>query len=54
LKVALVEKEPALGGTCLNIGCIPSKALLHSTEVFNKPYMAKNTVLWARKRLLSM
>ncbi len=33
LKVALVEKDPNLGGTCLNIGCIPSKALLHSTEV---------------------
>jgi dihydrolipoamide dehydrogenase len=32
LKTALVEKEPALGGTCLRIGCIPSKALLHSTE----------------------
>ena len=33
LRVGLVEKEPTLGGTCLNIGCIPSKALLHSTEV---------------------
>jgi dihydrolipoamide dehydrogenase len=32
LKVALVEKRVTLGGTCLNIGCIPSKALLHSTE----------------------
>lgn len=34
LKVALVEKRPTLGGTCLNVGCIPSKALLHSTEQF--------------------
>ncbi len=34
LKVALVEKRPALGGTCLNVGCIPSKALLHSSEQF--------------------
>lgn len=34
LKTALVEKRPTLGGTCLNIGCIPSKALLHSTEMF--------------------
>lgn len=34
LKTALVEKNPTLGGTCLNIGCIPSKALLHSTEVY--------------------
>ena len=34
LLVALVEKRPTLGGTCLNVGCIPSKALLHSTEQF--------------------
>ncbi len=34
LKVALVEKRPTLGGTCLNVGCIPSKALLHSSEQF--------------------
>lgn len=34
LKAALVEKRPALGGTCLNIGCIPSKALLQSSELF--------------------
>jgi dihydrolipoamide dehydrogenase len=34
LKVALVEKRATLGGTCLNVGCIPSKALLHSTEHF--------------------
>ena len=34
LKVACVEKRGALGGTCLNVGCIPSKALLHSSEKF--------------------
>jgi dihydrolipoamide dehydrogenase len=34
LKVACVEKRPTLGGTCLNIGCIPSKALLDSSEHF--------------------
>jgi dihydrolipoamide dehydrogenase len=34
LKVALVEKRPTLGGTCLNVGCIPSKALLASSEHF--------------------
>ncbi len=34
LKVALVDKRAALGGTCLNVGCIPSKALLHATEQF--------------------
>ncbi|MEM6264591.1 MAG: dihydrolipoyl dehydrogenase [Bacteroidota bacterium] len=33
-KVALIEREPTLGGTCLNVGCIPSKALLDSTEHF--------------------
>ncbi len=38
LKVALIEKRSTLGGTCLNVGCIPSKALLHSSE----------HVMWAR------
>ena len=32
LKTACVEKDPTLGGTCLNVGCIPSKALLESSE----------------------
>jgi dihydrolipoamide dehydrogenase len=36
LKVACVEKRATLGGTCLNVGCIPSKALLHSSEDFEK------------------
>jgi dihydrolipoamide dehydrogenase len=35
LKVACVEKEPRLGGVCLNVGCIPSKALLDSSEYFH-------------------
>ena len=35
LSTALVEKDSNLGGTCLNVGCIPSKALLHSTELFH-------------------
>jgi dihydrolipoamide dehydrogenase len=34
MKVGVVEKRDALGGTCLNIGCIPSKALLHASEMF--------------------
>jgi dihydrolipoamide dehydrogenase len=34
MRVACVEKAPALGGTCLRIGCIPSKALLDSSELF--------------------
>jgi len=36
MKVACVEKEQTLGGTCLNIGCIPSKALLNSSEKFTE------------------
>jgi dihydrolipoamide dehydrogenase len=36
LKVAVVEKMPTLGGTCLNIGCIPSKALLYAAEMFEE------------------
>ncbi|MGZ3653681.1 MAG: dihydrolipoyl dehydrogenase [Bdellovibrionota bacterium] len=35
LKTAIVEKDPTLGGTCLNVGCIPSKALLDSSEHFS-------------------
>ncbi|ARN82633.1 dihydrolipoyl dehydrogenase [Methylocystis bryophila] len=34
LKTAVVEKRPTFGGTCLNIGCIPSKALLHASQMF--------------------
>jgi dihydrolipoamide dehydrogenase len=36
LKTACIEKETELGGTCLNVGCIPSKALLHSSEFYRK------------------
>jgi dihydrolipoamide dehydrogenase len=35
LRTAIVEKDSVLGGTCLNIGCIPSKALLYSTELYS-------------------
>lgn len=34
LKTAVIEKDPSFGGTCLNVGCIPSKALLQSSEYF--------------------
>jgi len=34
LKAACVEKRATLGGTCLNVGCIPSKALLHASELY--------------------
>ena len=35
LKVAIVEKRRTLGGTCLNVGCIPSKALLEASEQYH-------------------
>ena len=34
LKAAVIEKRGVLGGTCLNVGCIPSKALLHASELY--------------------
>jgi len=36
MKVACVEKRDRLGGTCLNVGCIPSKALLHASELYDE------------------
>ncbi|HRK65809.1 MAG TPA: FAD-dependent oxidoreductase, partial [Terricaulis sp.] len=34
LKTAIIESRGKLGGTCLNVGCIPSKALLHASEYY--------------------
>ncbi len=50
LNVALVEKRATLGGTCLNVGCIPAKALLHSTEhyVFAKTRAAAHGIRFDR------
>ena len=47
LKTACVEGRGALGGTCLNVGCMPSKVLLHSTELFSQAQheMAEHGVL---------
>jgi dihydrolipoamide dehydrogenase len=36
LRTAIVEKRATFGGTCLNVGCIPSKALLHASELFEE------------------
>jgi dihydrolipoamide dehydrogenase len=36
MKVAMVEKDKTFGGTCLNIGCIPSKALLHASHLYDE------------------
>jgi dihydrolipoamide dehydrogenase len=47
MKVACVEQEPVLGGTCLRIGCIPSKALLESSERFweTKHHLAAHGII---------
>jgi dihydrolipoamide dehydrogenase len=36
MKVAVIEKNATLGGTCLNVGCMPSKSLLHASEMFEQ------------------
>jgi dihydrolipoamide dehydrogenase len=36
MKTAVIEKRPTFGGTCLNIGCIPSKAMLHASELYEE------------------
>jgi len=53
LKVACVEKESRLGGVCLNVGCIPSKALLDSSEYFHlaQNHLADHGVQTGRLRL---
>ena len=38
LRVALIERSPTLGGVCLNVGCIPSKALLHAARVIEEAH----------------
>jgi dihydrolipoamide dehydrogenase len=43
LKVACVEKRGTLGGTCLNVGCIPSKALLHGSELYAEAAHGEHT-----------
>ncbi len=49
LKVVLVERYPSLGGVCLNVGCIPSKALLHAAKVITEAEeMAQHGVTFAK------
>ena len=50
LKVACVEKRGSLGGTCLNVGCIPSKALLQSSHLYHQALhgLAISAWRWAR------
>lgn len=42
LKVALIERYPVLGGVCLNVGCIPSKTLLHSAQIIQQSKQIQN------------
>lgn len=52
LKVAMVERYPSLGGVCLNVGCIPSKALLHAAAVIDEAAtMAEHGVTFAAPQI---
>lgn len=52
LKVALVEKEESLGGVCLNVGCIPSKALLHAAKVIDEAeHMSDNGIQFSKPKI---
>jgi dihydrolipoamide dehydrogenase len=53
LKVACIEKAPRLGGVCLNVGCIPSKALLDSSEYFHlaRDHFAEHGIVTGKVRL---
>jgi dihydrolipoamide dehydrogenase len=57
LKVGCIEKRTTLGGTCLNVGCIPSKALLHASELFemaNKDFAGLGIEVTPRLNLPAM
>jgi len=47
MKTAVVEKWPTFGGTCLNIGCIPSKAMLNASELYEEG--RTNSARWASR-----
>ncbi|HEV2110032.1 MAG TPA: dihydrolipoyl dehydrogenase [Gammaproteobacteria bacterium] len=52
LQTVLVERYPVLGGVCLNVGCIPSKALLHAAKVIeDAEAMAENGLVFAKPRI---
>ncbi|MDJ0834725.1 MAG: dihydrolipoyl dehydrogenase [Gammaproteobacteria bacterium] len=51
-QVILVERYESLGGVCLNVGCIPSKALLHTAEIINEAeHMANNGVTFSKPKI---
>ena len=48
----LVERYPSLGGVCLNVGCIPSKALLHAAKVIEeREAMAENGLVFGKPKI---
>ncbi|MGE0115101.1 MAG: dihydrolipoyl dehydrogenase [Steroidobacteraceae bacterium] len=52
MKVALIERWPTLGGVCLNVGCIPSKALLHAAKVIDEAQeMAEHGITFGKPRI---
>jgi dihydrolipoamide dehydrogenase len=52
LKVTLIEREKTLGGVCLNVGCIPSKALLHAARVIEEAHsMAEHGIVFGTPRI---
>ena len=52
LKVTLIERWPMLGGVCLNVGCIPSKALLHAAKVIDDAHdMADNGIVFGAPQI---
>jgi len=46
MKVASIEKRESLGGTCLNVGCIPSKAMLHASEQYENSVKVNGNENW--------
>ena len=51
-KVVLIERYDALGGVCLNVGCIPSKALLHTAQIINEAdHMKANGVTFGKPKI---
>ena len=46
MKVASIEKRTTLGGTCLNVGCIPSKAMLHASEQYENAVKLNGNKEW--------
>ncbi len=52
LSVTLIERWPVLGGVCLNVGCIPSKALLHAAKVIEEAAdMAENGIVFGAPQI---